>query len=977
MARRTTRTLLAFVGAIFLSSAAYAQSAIVGVVKDSSGASMPGVTVEASSDVLIEKVKAAVTDGDGAYRIADLRPGTYSVTFTLPGFKTFRRDGFELASEFTATLNAELGVGALEETITVTGASPVVDVTSTAKTAVLNREAIDLIPTGRSIQGLGQLVLGVSLNLPDTGGARAMQQTYMSTHGMTTANTTVLVDGQMTNGLQGDGAIQSYYNDAMNAEMSYQTAAIGAETSSGGVRLNMIPREGGNQFHGDFKMAQRPGSWQSSNLTDRHLAKNLTSGNAIDRIIDYTASLGGPIMKDKLWFFTAGRYFSVNNYIANTYFDDGSQGIDDQFIKNGMARLTWQASPRNKISAYFDEIDKYRGHDMQANYDPETAATVWNSPAYHTTAIKWTSPVTSSLFLEAGFSNNTEYYTNEYVEGIEKPSFSPEWYRTAAKNELDLGGYTQAGPTNTTESPVAFYWNAAATYVTGAHTIKMGINNRQGTFKHSRLANADLIQQYRSSTTGVRWSVPDTVLIRNSPLFYGERLNRDLGVYIQDSWRLNRLTANVGIRWEILNAKVLAGKSPAGRFVPERTFDEVVDVPDWNDFAPRMGLVYDLFGNGKTAVKYSLNRYNLSRTTGIAANYNPLLSQTATLPWTDKNRNDVAEGSLRCNFTSPDCEINFASLPANYGIAALNEYGAYPRTWNLEQGAEFSHELLDGLSLGASWWHGAFHNLTNTVNQSWSTADYSPYTWYNPTTGQPFTVYARSAAATARPTRNLDTFDPERKNTYDSYGFDAKWRIPGGGQINGGIAVERERQKSCTAPDDPNYVTATANVFNGIALCDDYALDIPWRPQFKMSGTKDIGWGINLSMSFQNNSSPTSSRIMTVTRGSTRYPANCPSPCPAGEIIMPTAVFGQSTMSYMLESARQSSVERIVQLDIKVARTFRFGRYQVLPTFEVFNVNNSDAIISYITTNVLSTSYLAPNSIMQGRIYGLGVVFRY
>ena len=981
MARRFTRTLLTFVGAMLLSSAVYAQSAIVGVVKDSSGATMPGVTVEAASDVLIEKVKSAVSDSDGAYRIADLRPGTYSVTFTLTGFKTFKRDGLQLPSEFTATVNAELGVGSLEETITVTGASPVVDVTSAAKTQVLNREAIDLIPTGRSIQGMAQLVVGVSLNLPDTGGARAMQQTYMSTHGMSTSNTTVLVDGQMTNGLQTDGAVQSYYNDAMNAEMSYQTAAIGAETSSGGVRLNMIPREGGNQFHGDFKYAQRPGSWQSSNLTDRHQARGLTAGNAIDRILDYTASLGGPIMKDKLWFFTSARYFSVNNYIANTFMDDGSQGIDDQFIKNAMGRLTWQVSPRNKISAYFDEIDKYRGHDMQSNYDPETAATVWNSPAYHTTAIKWTSPVTSSLFLEAGFSNNTEYYTNEYREGIEKPSFTDEWYRTAAKNEVDLGGYTQAGPTNTTESPKALYWNVAATYVKGDHTFKFGANNRWGQFVHTRLANADLVQQYRSTSTGVRWSVPDTVLIRNSPLVYGEQLNKDLGIYVQDSWRLNRLTANIGLRWETLNSSVMAGESPAGRFVPARSFPEVKDVPDWNDLAPRMGLVYDLFGNGKTAIKYSLNRYNLSRTTGIAANYNPLLSQTATLPWRDVNGDDVAQGSRNQKNTgcypSANCEINFDSLPDNYGIAALNEYGKYPRTWNLEQGIEVSHELLGGLSLGGSWWRGDFRNITNTVNQSWSAADYTPYTWYNPTTGDPFTVYARSAAATARPTRNLDTYDPERKDVYESYGIDSRWRIPGGGQISGGIAYERERLTSCTAPDDPNYVTATAGVFNGVELCDDFKLDIPWRPQFKMSGTREIGWGINLSMSFQNNASPTSSRIMTVTRGTTRYPANCPSPCPANEIIMPTATFGQTTMSYMLESARQSSVERIVQLDLKIARTFRFGRVQVLPTFEVFNVNNSDAIISYNTTNVLSTTFLAPNSIMQGRMYGFGVVTRW
>ena len=225
MARRISRTLVAFAGVMLLSSAAYAQSAIVGVVKDTSGAVMPGVTVEAASDVLIEKVKSAITDGDGAYRIVDLRPGTYTVTFTLTGLQDLparRPRSCRRSSPPRSTPNC--GVGALEETITVTGASPVVDVTTAAKPQVLNREAIDAIPTGRSIQGMGQLVVGINLNLPDTGGARAMQQTYMSTHGMTTANTTVLVDGMMVNGLQGDGAIQSYFNDAMNQEVSYQTA---------------------------------------------------------------------------------------------------------------------------------------------------------------------------------------------------------------------------------------------------------------------------------------------------------------------------------------------------------------------------------------------------------------------------------------------------------------------------------------------------------------------------------------------------------------------------------------------------------------------------------------------------------------------------------------------------------------------------------------------------------------------------------
>src|SRR6476661_9090160 len=271
---------------VLLPHIAHAQSAIVGVVKDTSGAILPGVTVEASSDVLIEKTRSVTTDGNGQYKIVDLRPGQYVVTFSLTGFATIKRENVDLPANFTTAINADMKVGSLEESITVSASSPVVDVTTAAHAQVLNREAIDAIPTGRTIQGLGQLIVGVSLNLPDTGGARAMQQTYMTTHGMTSANNTVMVDGMIVNGLQSDGSVQSYFNDAMNQEVSYQTSGIGAETSSGGVRLNMIPREGGNRWNGDFKSAYRPHQWQTTNLTPAYEAQNLKTGNGIDRILD-------------------------------------------------------------------------------------------------------------------------------------------------------------------------------------------------------------------------------------------------------------------------------------------------------------------------------------------------------------------------------------------------------------------------------------------------------------------------------------------------------------------------------------------------------------------------------------------------------------------------------------------------------------------------------------------------------------------
>lgn len=186
---------------LILPAAARAQSAFAGVVKDATGAVLPGVTVEAASPVLIEKVRSVSTDTNGAYRIENLRPGTYVLTFTLPGFATVKRDGVELQSNFTSTINAELKVGAVEETVTVSGQSPVVDTQSNAKAQVLSRDVLDAVPSAHTIQSLGQLVVGVTLTAPDVGGSQAMQQTYFTVHGLGAAQTSLLVDGMIINGL--------------------------------------------------------------------------------------------------------------------------------------------------------------------------------------------------------------------------------------------------------------------------------------------------------------------------------------------------------------------------------------------------------------------------------------------------------------------------------------------------------------------------------------------------------------------------------------------------------------------------------------------------------------------------------------------------------------------------------------------------------------------------------------------------------
>src|SRR5262245_59142401 len=299
----------------------HAQSAIAGTVKDTSGAVLPGVTVEASSPVLIEKSRTAVTDGSGQYRIIDLRPGMYTVTFSLTGFATIIREAVDLPATFTANIDATMRVGSLEESITVSGSSPVVDVQSATQQQVLSRELLEAVPTGRNIWGVGSTLSGVSLSAPDVGGTAGMQQTYMAVHGSDRRDNVIQVDGMSVNGIEGDGAIQNYFNDGMFQEMSYQTSALTADVQASGVRLNMIPKDGGNMFKGTLFISRTPGAWQSDNFTDELRQKGLQAPNRVEKIHDFNPGFGGPIKKDRLWFFTSFRRWGVDQTVTDSFYN--------------------------------------------------------------------------------------------------------------------------------------------------------------------------------------------------------------------------------------------------------------------------------------------------------------------------------------------------------------------------------------------------------------------------------------------------------------------------------------------------------------------------------------------------------------------------------------------------------------------------------------------------------------------------------
>ncbi len=565
----------------------------------------------------------------------------------LGGFSTVKREGLELPSDFTMTVNTEMKVGALEETLTVTGVSPVVDVQSTTKSQVLSRETLDAIPTGRTIQGMGQLVTGVSLNVPDVGGSRAMQQTYMSAHGMSSSQTTVQVDGLMVNGLDGDGAVQNYFNSSMSQEMVYTTSGASADVSGGGVKLNMIPKDGGNRFNGSVFGGYQSKSFQTDNLTDELKARGLKSADGIDKLSNVEASFGGPIKKDRVWFFLSARTFHLDTLPADVFNADGSPGVDAQNINSAQARIVWQISQKTKLSAYNDRLGKNRGAAMTAGFDPATAAQVWNSPIYTTGAVKLTSTVTNSLLVEAGVSTNYERYNIIYEPGISKQRGTPEWYRTINKQDLGFGTQYNAALYELGQYPDRYAISGSVSYVSGSHNSKIGIQDSWGRYRRTRVANGDLRAFFLNG-------VPSQAEILNTPLDLTDQLHADIGIYGQDVWTMRRLTLNYGARWEYFAHGIPVETSPAGRFTAARTFGPI-EMPTWKSISPRFGAVYDLFGSQKTALKFSLGKYMQAGSTGFAETYNPLALTTGE---GDLDRPERRHGAARrARLQLPECRL--------------------------------------------------------------------------------------------------------------------------------------------------------------------------------------------------------------------------------------------------------------------------------------------------------------------------------
>jgi len=986
----------AFLVAVLANSAS-AQSAIAGSARDATGLALPGVTVEVASPALIEKTRTAVTDGQGLYQITNLPPGTYKVTFALTGFSTFNREGLEIPGNFTATVNAEMKVGGLEEAITVSGAAPMVDVQSTAKGQVVNRELLDVLPTGKTVQTAMAMIPGVITSAQDVGGSGSMNQNTPFAHGLGARETVIMLDGIALKGMEGNGTTQSYSNVQNYEEVMYQTSGAGADVSGGGVRQLIIPRRGGNDFRGNFSGVWSDGKWQSDNVTADLTARGLRGGNTIDRIYTFEGAQGGRIVRDKLWFLATARRQSVNEFVAGSFYSDGRQAVNDQYVENYGARLTWQLTSRDQLTAYADRVFKFLGHgDGGAGFDPETATRVWHrSPLYQQASSKWTSTLTNKLLLEVGFNQYQAQRNSDYQSGVAKPYGSPEWYASANRNDTSLGTNTVAAPDgHIIVEPIRNAFGTAMSYVSGSHNVKVGLQKAWGYQNFGTTEfNAALRQVYQNGT-------PTSVIVSNAPIRYNNYLAGDWGLYGQDAWTWKRMTMSYGLRWEQFTSYVGQNggqpeQSGVSRFIPaNRTFGPEM-MPRYRNWTPRFGIAYDVFGNAKTAIKFSANKYTAQLAAGLAEVVNPMRALTATLAWTDANRDNIAQGELGCVYQTPGCEINLAQLPANFGLtpagcSTLYVAGNTPcgttqvdadikREYSVQYTVGIQHALFPTVSVSANYYRVNFSNIMtnmysltsgyNPLTRSLlvSASDYTPATIVSPLDGSLVTVYNLDAAK-VRTVRDLIYNDQDRRRWNNSFDVGVNARLFGRANVFGGFASDRTLEVACGEA----FLASDPNRRN---YCDLTTSDIPWLNQFKAAGSVRTVYDIQLSAVFQSNSrylssTATNSAVWQITP-TTRYPANCPGPCTPGAVVNP----GQTipTMNVPLEAPFTRLQDRANQLDVNFGKWFTVGGLKLLPNFALFNALNSSAVLTVRSTNFLTSSYLQPASIIQPRTIRIGL----
>ena len=965
------------------------QSALAGVARDTTGAVLPGVTVEAASPALIEKVRSVTTDSAGVFRIVDLRPGVYTITFTLPGFNTVRVQDFELRADFTATVNAEMSVGELAETISVTGEAPLVDVQSTTRSAVYDQEVIENLPNNRQIQSLAQTIPGVVGGMNIDGPASRS----LSVHGSRISETNSAIDGMSDRrGSNGGQAVTFYMNEGSVQEVSVRTDGGDAEAQYSGVWMNAIPKEGGNTFNWNITALYANEDMANANLSDAYINQGLTAVNGLRHTWDINPNGGGPLMEDKLWFYVAYRNNEIQKYVADHFYnsdpkawlfvpDKTRQGTDTQVHRNYAWRLTWQATPRNKFNFSYEKDRRITPRRRAAaTVSPEATTYTPFYPNAIWTAV-WRVPVNNKLLLDSGFMS----YEQDWDE---RRQIDPAvGFDVISVTEDSTGQIYRASTVygHNFDNPITA--RSSLAYVTGTHSYKAGFMLRvrgNGPTYNDISVNGAMNFNFLNG-------VPRRVTLFATPIEQHNDIKADLGIFAQDSWAMRRMTINYGIRFDYLNAAVPEQRLAAGPFVPERHFAAVKNVPNWKDVSPRIGLSYDLFGNGRTAVKATVGRYISGGS--LASNVNPVNTSvnSATRTWTETNGNFHPDCDWSNPATNGECgplsNLNFGKVnpsATQFDKEVLQGWGVRPYNWSVSAGVQ--HQIMDGASIDIGYFRRGYGNFSVVDNQLVGPDDYDPFCITAPrndarlpNAGEQICGFYDLKPAKVGQSQNLVRLAKhygEQTEVYNGVDASMTWRMRGL-TLFGGMSTGRTTTSQCFVVDVPAVYLSVISPATPTAASPQSPMSScnvvpPFLTQYKGYAVYQLPWDMSISGTYQAVPQPASAGAFTSITAD--YVATNAEIRPTLNRDLSAGANGTATLELLKPFALLGGHTK--QLDLRIGKLLSSaGRTRTrvsLDIYNLFNANDWQTITTRLSSNAAANRWQRPTLILQARYFQVG-----